>query len=156
MSTYESRWRARRDGAPASAPTPVTPVTPAPAPPKTPAPTTSLKAPTRNDLTTQVAQAPVSAPASASAPAVPAPSPVAPTATRRVTFGASSNVRAATLRAGTGHVEVEFVNGATHTFGGFTDALLDEWTKAESAGKWFNANVRLRPSLHPQISKSDG
>lgn len=67
---------------------------------------------------------------------------------------ASSNIRGAELDAATGVLEVEFTNGKRYRYASFTRELLAQWGKAESAGKWFNVNVKGRADRHPPIAAS--
>ncbi len=87
------------------------------------------------------------------APATPAPAPSSThDSATSVTFKESSTIVAASLDVKAQLVEVTFKNGAKHTFGNFTAELLADWYKADSAGKWFHANIRQQPTKHPQIT----
>ncbi len=57
-------------------------------------------------------------------------------------FAESSNVKSVQLDPMSGVAAVVFANGATAKFGGFTQATVDAWRGAASAGKWFHANVK--------------
>lgn len=66
----------------------------------------------------------------------------------------SSNIRSATLDPGTGIVDVTFTSDKTYRYAAFTVELMVEWRAAKSAGRWFNANIKTRPDLHPLIAPS--
>jgi hypothetical protein len=70
--------------------------------------------------------------------------------TLRLEFKDSKNVTSAVLDTTTGVVTVTFVNGKSYRFANFTAELMAEWNTAESAGKWFSANVR-KSDRHPQV-----
>ena len=63
----------------------------------------------------------------------------------------SSNIHGAAFDAVTGVLEVEFTNGKRYRYGNFTAELLEAWRAADSAGKWFTANVKQQPAKHPPI-----
>lgn len=74
---------------------------------------------------------------------------------RAIQFEASSNVKSAVLYAD-GRVEVSFrVTGkrspVPYSYANFTEAEFDAWLNAPSAGKWFDANIKKRPDLHPIV-----
>jgi hypothetical protein len=71
---------------------------------------------------------------------------------RDVAMFNSTNIRGAELDVASGVLEVEFTNGKRYRYGNFTRELLDAWRGAESAGKWFNTNVKAQPDKHPLLT----
>lgn len=88
-----------------------------------------------------------------------APVHVDPADTIELKFPHSGNVSSAKLDLSSGVVEVSFhspTGPKVYAFGNFTPKLMDEWRAAESAGAWFNREVRCKNARHPMLRKPGG
>lgn len=70
---------------------------------------------------------------------------------RTLEFGGSSNVKQATLEDD-GKLTVTFANNTQVMYGNVTPAVMDEWEKAESAGRFFHAKIRSKSNDFPELA----
>lgn len=72
---------------------------------------------------------------------------------RKIEFEGSSNVKSAELKDD-GSCVVTFANGSGYAYKGMTEALMEEWKSAPSAGRWFHQKVRSKPQDFPPIGET--
>jgi hypothetical protein len=71
---------------------------------------------------------------------------------RKMDFEGSSNVKSAELKED-GSCVVTFANGSGYAYKGMTEALMEDWKAAPSAGKWFHHKIRSKPAEFPPIGE---